>query len=665
MKRRSRMTAMLLAVAVAVSVAFVPNESIQAAASQGPKDAAEVKKFADAFFNRPDVKKNLVGSAFVVVGDGKVLLNEGYGYADVESKSPVEPNKTMFRMASISKVFTASAVMQLVEEGKIDLDKDVHTYLSDFTIPNKTDSKLTMRHLLTHSTGFDYTDILTDSTATTTDYPLKKYLQDYKPTIIREPGSAYRYDNLASALQGLIVQEVADKPFEEVIQERIFEPLGMENSDFHMSDKVREQLATGYDGVGKPLPQYDNTPTIAPEGGMFATSTDISQYMLAHLNGGELNGKRILKEDTVKLMNKTHIGIHPEISNMGLGFEMFFPEFYNGQYVIGKGGDLPGAHSWMWLIPEHNVGGFIVSNNDSSDIRTKLFEAFMDHYFPTPDKEREVLSLTKAQLSKYEGQYSYLRMPVFHMSVEANEGFLTVKGPSNSKKLKPVGDNLFQDEDGKLAAFKTNKSGEIVHFSYIFPDAWLEKLPELPKFGDVPQNHPYADAIYSLRNSGALLEPTAQLFEPDHTVTRGEFATQLFRLTGVKNTHMPATFTDTKGHKYEAEIQTLVEIGIINGTSSNRFEPDRIISREESAVILYRFAQKIMGAPPVPAKLSAPVSPWAEEGVQFAVGLGLYGPEVIISDAGADYRAGDSLVRKEVAILLSKYAAILSGSVGL
>jgi len=659
MKRKKAWAPALLATVIALSLISLPERRAEAAGTTGPKDTKEVEAFVDDFFKRPDVKSSLAGSAVVVVGGDKVLLNKGYGYADVESKQPVEPDKTMFRIASISKVFTATAVMQLVEEGKIDLDQDVSSYLGGLKIPNETGSKLTMRHLLTHTTGFDKTDVLTAPDATRKDYPLEQYLKDNLPTIVRKPGAAYRYDNLASNFQGLIVQNVTGKPFEEVIDERILQPLEMTNSDFRMTDKVLKQLATGYNQLNEPWPNYQITPTIAPDGGMFATSTDMSKFMLAQLNGGKLGEKRILQADTVKEMQRVQVGIHSELPNMALGFEMFFQDKFNEEFVIGKGGDLEGYHSWMWLLPEHKVGGFVVTNSDASNIREQLFAAFMDHYYPKPQKERPALKLTQAQLAKYEGSFRYLRAPLVYFKVKAEDGYLSIVGPNSTRKLKPVGELLFQDEEGKLGAFKKNDAGVISYFYYLMPDAWTERIPQLPDYSDIQRNHPYADDIYTLRDLGGVLDQTSSKFSPERATTRAEFAAQLVQLAGISKSNRPSDFVDVKAHSYESEIQTLVEIQVLNGTSPQNFEPDRIITREEAAVIVYRLSQ-YLGFPAIPSKLSGKTSPWADEAVQFIVGAKLHDSEVQTTEAGADFRSRDPLLHKEAAAILVKFAKLFT-----
>ncbi|MCR8979738.1 serine hydrolase domain-containing protein [Brevibacillus laterosporus] len=182
--------------------------------SFGPTDSKEVERFADQFFNRPQIQDKLAGAAFVVVKDDQVLFKKGYGYADVEKKRSVDPDSTVFRMASVSKVFTSTAVMQLVEQNKIDPNTDVQAYLRDFNISNKTGKKLTLDHLMTHMTGFDYPDSLFSADRSPEKhYPLDDFVKQTAPNIVHNPGEMYRYDNYAFNLQGYIVQNISGVPF--------------------------------------------------------------------------------------------------------------------------------------------------------------------------------------------------------------------------------------------------------------------------------------------------------------------------------------------------------------------------------------------------------------------------------------------------------------------
>lgn len=625
----------------------------------GPMNSKEVEAFADQFFNQPQIKDKLSGAAFVVVKDDQVLFKKGYGYADVEKKTIVNPDSTVFRMASTSKVFTSTAVMQLVEQNKIDLNKDVQTYLGDVLIRNKTDKKLTMDHLMTHMTGFDYPDApFSDDRSPEKYYPLDEFVKETAPSIVRNPGEVYRYDNYAFNLQGYIVQNISGVPFHQYVENNIFKPLGMNNSSFIMRPDIHANLATAYDRMKKPIPEYGSIPTDAPDGSMLSTGSDMAKFMIAHLNDGKFEGKRILQEKTAKTMHQIRHNLHPKIQNGAYGFETFYQNHYNNQFVIGKGGDLPGFHSWMWLLPEKKVGGFVVFNGDGANFREELFKAFMDHYYPKPVEAKAYLKTTKEQLNRFAGVYQDLRVPfwVFRTTV-SDDGQLMIEDPLSKHKLRQMEPLLFEDERGMKAAFKENLDGSIAYLYYNQVDSWAEKRPEPKRYNDVDNDQKYAKYIYDIKQLGYLNESPDNKFRPEEPITRGEFITQLLRVTGSPPSKKSPAFTDLTGSKYAGKIQMAVELGIVQGSNNYTIEPNKAISREEAAILVWRVANKKQVPASSKVVLAGETAPWAIDGVKYVVSKGMYGPEVKPNSRGEiDYKSKQPMLRQEAAALLSLFS---------
>ncbi|WP_235496688.1 beta-lactamase family protein [Aneurinibacillus migulanus] len=628
----------------------------------GPTDAKEVEEFADTFFSQPHIKDQLAGAVFVIVKDGKILLKKGYGYADLEKKIPADPDRTVFPVASISKVFTATGIMQLVEQGKINLDEDIQTYLGDVKLKNKTDYPLTMKHLLTHTTGFDFTDTLESAQHRPEPLPLDKYVKENMSTVIRKPGEAFRYDNFASMLQGYILQNVSGKSFNQYITENIYQPLEMKNSSFLLTPEIKAKLATGYNAANKPFPVYTSNPIEQPEGGMFSTGKDMAAFMMAHLNKGTIEGHKILDKDTAEMMQSIHYAIHPKLPNMAYGFETYYHSSHNNQFVIGKGGDLPGAHSWMWLLPEQRVGGFIVFNKDI-DFREELFKAFMDRYYPMPKKEQKYVASTQEQLKRFEGVYRDLRVNPWVTKITATQqGQLLAEDPMGKNTLRQVEPLLFKDEEGTLLAFKETDDGRVAYLQYHNPVSLAERLPASKQFSDVPTVHPYAAYIKDVQQFGVLPGDTDGFFYPEAPVTRAEFVGELIRLIGVRASTHPVIFTDTKNNKYAKEIQAAVEANAIKGVTKNTFEPNRPITRQEAAAIIWGVSQALIDAQPADAPLAGEVDPWAIQAVKYAAANKLYGPEVTSSEKGmVDYKAKKPLLRQEAAALFYTYARHMLG----
>ncbi|RZL27893.1 MAG: class A beta-lactamase-related serine hydrolase, partial [Rubrivivax sp.] len=211
-----------------------------------PLTAVDLDAFLDGLMPAALRTARVPGAVVVVVKDGQPLLQKGYGLADWDKNVPVDPNKTLFRPGSVSKLITWTAVMQLVEQGKLDLDVDLNKYL-DFTIPGRNGRALTLRHVMTHTTGFEETarDLLTYDTGTP---DLGQVLKRYIPPYVYDPGTTPGYSNYATALAGYIVQRVSGKPFDDYIEQHVFGPLGMTLSTFRqpLPAKLQPLMSQGY-----------------------------------------------------------------------------------------------------------------------------------------------------------------------------------------------------------------------------------------------------------------------------------------------------------------------------------------------------------------------------------------------------------------------------------
>lgn len=620
----------------------------------------DIEAFADGFFGCQDVKElGIPGAVFVVVQDGKVLLQKGYGYADLDNKTPVDPQKTVFRIASVCKVFTAVAVMQLVEQGKIDLNRNIEAYLGDIKIENKTGVPVTMKHLLTHSTGFDRVDPpIGDSISydLSKEVKLEDYVREWMPTVIHKPGEVFKYDNMASMLQGYIVQHLSGMPFNEYMEKHIFRPLGMGDSHFLMTPELKERLAAGYDNDNKAFPMYTFIPNDMPHGGMLSTGSDMARFMIAYLNKGRLGEASILQEETVNEMSRVHQAIHPKVPNMAYGFEYVLQEFYNGQHVIGKGGSAPGGFtSWMWLLPEHNAGAFIIYNK-AGRLREMIFKAFMDRYYPKQDSiPREYLNPTKEQLRRFEGIYRDLRVNYILTRIQAPaDGRLELENLTGKQTVRQIDPLLFEDEHGSPVAFKENADGTIKYmFSKTNPTSWAEKLPKPERFKDVAENHPYAEYVEGLHQLDVVIEDKQDgIFGLGKSLTRAQFVTLIMKWTGIPASKTPPYFEDIRGIPEAGQIQAAFEYGFIKGTGERLFEPERPIVRQEAAAIVSN-VMLLMGAKPIEGKLAGETDPWAEKGVKFIVGMECYGPEVSISKDGAvDYKSKKVMTREEASALI-------------
>jgi len=372
----------ILAACLVVCLAAGPGVSPAAAAAPGPADPAELAAFLDGVLSSYMADHHIPGAVVAVVKDGSPLLSKGYGFADLEQRKPVDPARTLFRPGSVSKLFTWTAVMQLVEQGKLDLDADVNTYL-DFSIPATFAQPITLKHLMTHTPGFE--DVSTDLFKLRREevMSLEVYLKTHVPTRVFSPGTLGAYSNYGTALAGYIVERTAGMPFAEYVERNIFAPLGMEHSTFRqpLPEALAADMANGYNysNGAYAVGQYEFVPAY-PAGSLSASADDMTRFMIAHLQNGRYGDVRILQEETARQMHARLFSHDPRLDGMAYGF---FEDTLNGVRIISHGGDTILFHTGLFLLPEQNVGLFVSCNGTGGgDLGKALLKAFLDHYYP-------------------------------------------------------------------------------------------------------------------------------------------------------------------------------------------------------------------------------------------------------------------------------------------
>ncbi len=350
---------------------------------------SDVDAWLDGYIPYALRQGDVAGAIIVVVKDGKVLTQRGYGFADVAARKPVDPASTLFRPGSISKLFTWTAVMQLVEQGKIDLDADVNRYL-DFKIPPYEGQPLTMRNLMTHQTGFEQAIkglILIGGKMP----PMGAVLQRLIPQRVVAPGTTPAYSNYGAGLAGYIVQRVSGMPFEEYVERHIFQPLDMTHSTFRqpLPAQFAPFMAQGYPRASVEARPYEMV-ELSPAVGSTVSGPDMAKFMIAHLN----QGAGLMQPQTARLMHTPAYAAVPGANRMALGF---CEARINGLSAIGHDGDSLYFHSDLWLFPSENVGLFISMNSIGTSrvvavdpIRKAVFEGFGDRYFPAANAEPPV-----------------------------------------------------------------------------------------------------------------------------------------------------------------------------------------------------------------------------------------------------------------------------------
>ena len=370
-----------------------------------PLDPTDIETFLDGLVPLQIETNDIAGATISIVKDGQVIFAKGYGFADMKTRARVSPETTLFRIGSITKPFTWTAVMQLVEQGKLDLDADVNTYL-DFKIPPKDGKLVTLRNLMTHRGGFQEA-IKGLGAQNTGKVDLGAYLRNHLPDQIFTPGSTPSYSNYGAALAGYIVERVTKQPFDAYLEEHIYKPLGMTHTSIAqpLPAALEPNMSKGYQlASGEPIPfEIING---YPAGSQSSSAMDMTKFMIAHLEGGALGEARILKPETIAQMHNTVTTLDPRVNGMALGF---YEEALGELRTIGHGGDTVPFHSDMHLIPNQRFGFFVSYNSTGrGDIpaRSALWRKFRERYFGTDTATaKPVLANAKALAEEVAGSY--------------------------------------------------------------------------------------------------------------------------------------------------------------------------------------------------------------------------------------------------------------------
>ena len=479
---------------------------------QGPADPAELEAFLDELLGKQMKEYPIPGAAVSVVKDGELFFAKGYGYADLENGIPVDPEQTLFRIGSVGKLFTWTAVMQLVEQGKLDLDADINDYL-DFRIPDTYPQPITLKHLMTHTAGFEdlFFEIFVWDAADL--MPVGEWLASHIPARVRPPGEVAAYSNYGTALAGYIVARVSGVPYEQYIQENILDPLGMEHSSTQspLPPNLRAHASLGYwlvDSVVQAVPDYPDymgQPAMVPAGGHSSSITDMARFMIAHLQNGRYSDAniaeaRILKEATVQQMHSTLYTPDPRILGNAYGFFDFSD---NGQRTLGHSGGTLGFTTLLLLLPDQNLGVFVAYNNEvSGALTTQHFgfqRAFFDHYYPAHVVEPIQPPADFAQRAgRFAGSYRISRSAYTTLEKSGNlisppveisdlgNGALLFTDSGFEVRLVEVEPLYFRQPDGQFGiVFREDGRGRITHmFADVAPQYAYEKLNwyETPRF---------------------------------------------------------------------------------------------------------------------------------------------------------------------------------------
>ena len=443
----------------------------------------DVTAFLDGFLPLQLQRDDVAGATISIYQNGQPLILKGYGYADFKKKTPVDPVVTTFRPGSISKLFTYVSMMQLVEQGKLNLDANIQQYL-DFQIkPGPSgigNAPITLRNLATHTAGFEEElhDFGSDKSGKL-PLDLRTFLIRNQPNRYAAPGEHLAYSNYGIALIGYIVQRASGEPFVGYVQHHIFTPLGMTHSTFEQPLPKGLVATKGYLQTSKDDTGFEAF-TEMPAGGLSSTAADMAIFGQMLLGHGTYNGVQILQPSSVALLLTPQFTPGPGVSPWDLGF---YDEDRNGLRFIGHGGDLLACHSQFWIEPTHGLSFFISYNSAGAaqKARGELFDAFVDRYLPGPPNAHPAYAkLTAKQLAPYTGYFLSSRREdstIFRLSgLQPKEITATKDGNLQISTAKdfyghpvdfhPVGNDSFYDEvDQSTIHFERDAHGNVVGYA--------------------------------------------------------------------------------------------------------------------------------------------------------------------------------------------------------
>ncbi len=400
--------------AVCLLLAGFPLAPAQAPAQPGPHDPIEMATFFDGLYAGLERAQHLSGMTVAVVRDGQIILLRGFGYANLEKRERVDPARTLFRLGSITKPLTWTAVMQLSAEGRVDLNAPVDQFIpAELSVHSPWNVSPTLHDLMTHTPGYDDLPVVGLFRREPYKGVLREALVETLPIIVRRPGELVSYSNFGTALAGLIVERISNLSWEQYVQRRIFTPLGMTSATVlqPIPAELAPQMATGYRWAnGELQPQGFEYVPLAPAGAGSASASAMANFMLAHLQQGRFGNEQLMPEWAARQMDEPLYRAAPQLGAWLHGLYELRPA---SPRVYGHGGDTMWFHSLMALFPETNTGLFISLNSDSgARARGEVYKAFLERYYPQPEfATPKLLDGAAARVTACSGWFSGTRQP--------------------------------------------------------------------------------------------------------------------------------------------------------------------------------------------------------------------------------------------------------------
>lgn len=417
----------------------------------------------------------IAGAAIVVVSGDRIVYRSGFGRREVLREDPVQVDRTIWRLGSITKVLTGVATMQMVDRGLLRLDADVNQYHSEAKVPVTFPQPITAHHLLTHTAGFDQLGLNRHARSREEVRQLGAWLAE-NLVRLRPPGEVATYDTYGIVLAGHLVERLSGLRYEEYLRRNVLEPLEMTRAGVTVPADLRPDVAVGYEFAGhwEAMPwEYMNTD---PASSANATAPEMGNFLIMLLNGGRFKGRQVLSGGAVRQMLTRQFSNDPE--QPGYGYT-FWEDRSFGVPAFSHGGSMTGYGALLYLIPEHRIGVFVAYNQESSKLGTAVVSALITAIFPGSAALPALRAAytANADIARFAGAYANTmhnhRNPDLGWRRRPFDVTVTDSGQLvfDRQLATRVGPLTFQRPDGVVVTFRESASGEITHM-FVNQDAF-------------------------------------------------------------------------------------------------------------------------------------------------------------------------------------------------
>jgi CubicO group peptidase (beta-lactamase class C family) len=429
-------------------------------------DAATIAGTVDPIINRALTEEGVPGAAFVFAHGDRIVYAQGYGVANREKAQPVEVARTVWPVASITKVFTGVAALQLVDRGKLALDQDINHSLRSVAVPAQGRPPITLDHLLTHTSGLDELPGRQFDPLKGPRPNLAEFLVD-RLVRYRDPGLYTAYSSYGIALAGVAIADASGLAYEDYVRRNILEPCGMSSARFMRRRGDEKGIAKPYDVEdGSATPRAYEWYVTAPTSSLVATAPDMARFAMLFLADGRCGKREVLSEVLTRAMRSQQATIHPAIPGWGYALQL---DIENGRPLAEHGGDIGGFSALLTIVPQERSAFFIVNHGEGNDLRFRVKRALLDALYPDPAPRTAPKPdpARAASLREYAGRYLSSLACHTCRNDDGNQAFELSANEDGTLGLwgqqwVPLERDLFVRTDGeRLLGFARDPSGHV------------------------------------------------------------------------------------------------------------------------------------------------------------------------------------------------------------